>query len=586
MEWMEILFERGLKHSNPQVRMFVMNRLLMVLPLSEEDCIDYEEDEPKEPEPEPYYFGYDRNLNKRYDFHSGDGSESEDSDEYLEKAKLYYSLFPPPDQAGSGRVRSSSWEERKKVRLIPADTREEMLRFAWKKREDSYHNYRHKVNMFVMSPAFLLHTLLPCLNNNALFKGDLYGIGYLLTSYLIHYPCCVPEFWTDMLTIIASTITNPYALQFLLGSFHENALPPRPYGYEANGDPYDLEPRYCIDTYISWAMHYNRVNYLTSAREGGDVIVRVMASVKANVSRKSLQEKLLRALLRVAFTMVSIISDKKMELGEYDDEWISRADIYAYACIFNEIPYSVIYGMVEPVMAYLAGCILTLTETPYKKKDYVNMSPSLAAWVMTVTAMCMRDTFEAFLGLYTHYLGEENIQKSCMLMMELLKVKNVVPTIDEGAISCGYNPEWVGNVLKGYMKRYTNLLIDEIKDEDLPVFYCYFFFTPSFEFKKYVRSILTFLWHRNAKIDPMPSSKNYPDPCEYTHILSPFSLHLLKVMSTLNRTLLFPHVTIEYLLKTMEVITSADLGLERPVLLQAIRDCSHLIATIAVSCSE
>ena len=207
MEWMELLFERGLKHSNPQVRMFVMNRLLMVLPLPGDDCDDYSEDEPAEPEPEPYYFGYDRNLVKHYDYH-GDDDDSDDSDGYLEKAKLLYSHFPPEDTQTKPK-RSSCWqEEMRRVRLIPADTREESERFAWMKRQDTYHNYRHKVNMFVMSPAFLLHTLLPCLNNNALFKGDTYGIGYLLTSYLIHYPCCVPEFWTDMLTIIASTGTG------------------------------------------------------------------------------------------------------------------------------------------------------------------------------------------------------------------------------------------------------------------------------------------------------------------------------------------------------------------------------------------
>ena len=589
MQWMEILFERGLKHNNPQVRMFILTRLLMVLPVDNENPDDYSEDEPDDPEPEPYYYGYDRNLQKHTVYHEKHGDEEEeddiDSDQYLEYAKIYYSCYPPPNNStkpGNG-IPYNYYDEMEKIRLVAADSPNESNRFAWRKRDSGYRNYRHKVNMFVLSPAFLLHTLLPCLNNAALYKGETFGIGYLLTSYLIHYPCCVPEFWTDMLTIIASNITNPYALQFLLGSFHELCLPPIPREYDNTDDPYDVEPHFNLEQYIDWAMHYNRVNYFTSSREAGDVIVRVLASIKANVSRKSLRDKLLRGVLRIAFTTISIVSDKEETYQSPDDEWVSRADIYNYACIFNEIPYSLLYGMVEPVTAYLMGCALIYVETPFKKKDYADMSPSLAAWVMAITAVCVEKTFGYFLSLYTQYLGEDNLHTSCQLMIELLKVEKVIPVVDRDLIHSGYNVEWMNTFVNGYRKRYMNLLIDEIKDEDLPVFYCYFYFGLPNTFHEYVSSILTYTWHRNAKIDPVPANKQYGNHRFYSHVLSPFSLHLLKVMSTLHSNLVRHHVTIEYLIKTMEVLSTTELGLERPVLMQALRDCSHLIAAITVS---
>ena len=198
----------------------------------------------------------------------------------------------------------------------------------------------------------------------------------------------------------------------------------------------------------------------------------------------------------------------------------------------------------------------------------------------------MKGTFNYFLSSYTQFLGEDNIQKSCVLLTELLKVKDVVAAVDIDMISTGYRQNWVHTFVEGYRKRYMNLLIDEIKDEDLPVFICYFIFDVTNSHKEYVRSILTYLWHRNAKIDPMQIVKYEKKPFIYTHILSPFSLHLLKIMSTLHRNLLFHHVTLEYLLKTMEVLTSVDLGLERSVLLQAIRDCCHVIAVTLVNYNE
>lgn len=86
---------------------------------------------------------------------------------------------------------------------------------------------------FIPSITFISTTLISLLNQGILFKGNLYGIAFPMVCFLRNYHQSLSE--KDHLVLIHSllhtlipSITNPIALQFLMGFMDTSVLPPKP----------------------------------------------------------------------------------------------------------------------------------------------------------------------------------------------------------------------------------------------------------------------------------------------------------------------------------------------------------------------
>lgn len=86
---------------------------------------------------------------------------------------------------------------------------------------------------FIPSITFVSTTLVSLLNQGVLFKGNLYGIAFPMVCFLRFYHQNLSE--NDQLILVHSllrtlipSITNPIALQFLIGFMDTSVLPPKP----------------------------------------------------------------------------------------------------------------------------------------------------------------------------------------------------------------------------------------------------------------------------------------------------------------------------------------------------------------------
>lgn len=157
-----------------------------------------------------------------------------------------------------------------------------------------------RIMMFNLSPRFLTEALVPNLNDSSFFKGDRYGIGYLITNYFLHYQELQPtELFLEVLTVLRDTITNPLAVQFILGCFDVSALPrcPRDFSDSVNavGTGNECVTRECVQ----FVMESKRSDLNVTCNQLTGLINSLLTCITTNISRKSLQLKLIRVLLNI-----------------------------------------------------------------------------------------------------------------------------------------------------------------------------------------------------------------------------------------------------------------------------------------------
>ena len=84
------------------------------------------------------------------------------------------------------------------------------------------------------SAPFILQSIVPLVNDAALFRGALYGIGFPFLAFLSRVAAALDEsardrFYRELLATTRRSITNPVAFQFILGLFDAAMIPQPPH---------------------------------------------------------------------------------------------------------------------------------------------------------------------------------------------------------------------------------------------------------------------------------------------------------------------------------------------------------------------
>ena len=157
-----------------------------------------------------------------------------------------------------------------------------------------------QITMFSLSPQFLVQTLLPNLNDSMFFKGDRYGIGYLITNYFLHYQGIqTTELFLDLLSVLRDSITNPLAIQFILGCFDPSALPRAPRDFHDSINAVGTGNECVTQECIQFVMESQRIPLKVTCDQIAGLINSLLICITTKISRKSLQLKLTRVLLTI-----------------------------------------------------------------------------------------------------------------------------------------------------------------------------------------------------------------------------------------------------------------------------------------------
>lgn len=147
---------------------------------------------------------------------------------------------------------------------------------------------------FSLSSEFVFQKLLPSLNDSSLYRGDRFGVGFLIPAFFLRRHDPAKTLFAQL-----PAVSNPVAFQFLLGSFDAAALPGKPAVLDDDvnsaGAGGELVSRESID----FALAGERVKWRFLAGEVAGMWETVLGCVRTKISRKSLQKKLEGSLLRV-----------------------------------------------------------------------------------------------------------------------------------------------------------------------------------------------------------------------------------------------------------------------------------------------
>lgn len=486
-EWIEVLFTRGLQHSNPQVRQFVTAMLLTVTPLS-----------------------------------SSSSSKSKSN------AK---------SNAKSTPISNPSCDHN----------------------NDHHHHHKEKaqVQMFVMTPSFLLNTLLPSLNDSILFKGDRYGVGYLLTDYLLHYPLQSSAFCLDLLRALTHVLTNPSAMQFVLGSLEQTALPrpPRLLGDTVNavGTGSEFVTADCIDR----VQTMQRVSWRSSARKLEGVIPSLLAAILSKVSRKSLQMKLMRSLFHLVLSVVTVVEEEEKE------------NLLALASILNAFPFSLLREEIQAVQqcmsslpVYPASFFSSLLSSLEIMTSSSTRS-SVGALVVGTMAMQQPMEVQSVLRQFCQEQGEQNVHMSCSLLCEVQHLAVALPFIPADCCSACIPLSWMEKTVQKYMQGEKEDGLEDVEKGDIPIFTCFF---SSLSREAVEDTLRTFV----SAVDDREEKKA---------LLSPRSLRILKIANAIHPACLPSEITLELLLQSIIHFIRNNGTINREVRVQAIENACLLISS-------
>ena len=155
------------------------------------------------------------------------------------------------------------------------------------------------------SAPFILQSIVPLVNDAALFRGALYGIGFPFLAFLSRVAAALDEsardrFYRELLATTRRSITNPVAFQFILGLF-DAAMIPQP--------PHDLTDTVNSSAAGSESISHQMIDEVMHAslawRPALDAALcatleELSDRVVMQVSQPSLQKKAQRALLDLA----------------------------------------------------------------------------------------------------------------------------------------------------------------------------------------------------------------------------------------------------------------------------------------------
>ena len=162
-----------------------------------------------------------------------------------------------------------------------------------------------QITMFSLSPQFLVQTLLPNLNDSMFFKGDRYGIGYLITNYFLHYQGIQTiELFLALLSVLRDSITNPLAIQFILGCFDVSALPRAPRDFHDSINAVGTGNECVTQECVQFVMESRRTPLKVTCDQIAGLIHSLLICITTKISRKSLQLKLARVLLTICLNSV------------------------------------------------------------------------------------------------------------------------------------------------------------------------------------------------------------------------------------------------------------------------------------------
>lgn len=228
----------------------------------------------------------------------------------------------------------------------------------------------HHQDRFIPSPSFISQTLIPTINQGVLFKGNLYGIGYALTAYLRWYILQLSnqssqlQFIYSLLQSTLVSLTNPIALQFLLGVFDTAILPPKPTSFEDEVNasstgteaihPEEICSLYDL-TLLDWKGSFTQ--------EFGLLFCNLYDKIRTQVSFLPLQNLFLHSLLHIFFHSLTLQPDS-FSLALFNSFF---SFIHSYPLTIIQSVWTSILAFFSPVQAILPSLFQSLYQDYYEK---------------------------------------------------------------------------------------------------------------------------------------------------------------------------------------------------------------------------
>ena len=155
------------------------------------------------------------------------------------------------------------------------------------------------------SVPFIIHSVVPLVNDAGLFRGALYGIGFPFLAFLTHVAAALDEterdrFYRELLATTGSSITNPVAFQFIMGLFDPVMIPQPPHDLTDTVNSSASGAESISPQMIAEVTHSSLTWRPTLDGELCTTLEELSSRIVSQVSQPSLQKKAQRTLLGLA----------------------------------------------------------------------------------------------------------------------------------------------------------------------------------------------------------------------------------------------------------------------------------------------